>query len=178
MQVTYSNKQDPVKMMIGVYTADMVTMHPVQNADESGQAFNKRVQYGRGMYEAYANSFAVIIATVRIQRYGARLDSIPSPAGFEIGADLLPAIDAGWDEAKDKRGGKNAVRDVAAFYEALEPFLQDYIYPENLEEQYEVARRKSILDGLEKPEPGDEEWLKLKAEELENRAAQLRSMVE
>lgn len=178
MQVTYSNKQDMIRMMVGAYTSRMTEMHPSQRDGESGQAFNKRVQYGEGLKGAFADGFAVVIATARIQRYGERLDSIPAPPGFEIGADLLPAIDAGWDAAMDKHGGKNAVRDVAAFYEALEPVLEEYIFPKELEEQYELARRKAVLDGLEKPEEGDQEWLKVKAEELETRAARLRALVE
>lgn len=174
MQVNYSPKQgDPIRMLIGAYTGSMKLMHPVQEG-ESAQAFNKRVQYGKGMRDAFADSFAVVIAQARISRYGDRMESIPSPQGYEIGADLLPAIEAGWEASMNKQH----IPDVAAFYEALEPVLEQYVFPERLEEQYEDARRLAILDGQEKPGPGDEEWLKLKAEELENRAAKLRSLVE
>ncbi len=179
MQVTYSNKQnDVVRMLVGVYTANLMQMTPVKTENESAQAYTRRVKYGDGMKSAFADSFAVMIASVRISRYGERLESIPSPPGFEVGADLLPAIDAGWEAALDKRGKVSPVRDVAAFYEALEPMLEEYIFPHDLEEQYEAARRKAILKGEEKPEDSDREWLWIEVEKLENRAAQLKSLVE
>lgn len=176
MQVSYSGKQnDVIRMLVGRYTAKFGDMHPIKREDESQQAYKLRASYGRGIAHAFADAFEVVIASVRISRYGDRLEPIPSPPAFEIGADLLPAIDAGWTAAQNKDG---KTRDVAAFYEALEPVLEKYIFPPNLEEQWELARRKAVLDGQEPPEDGDQGWLDEKAAQLEKRAADIRSMLQ
>jgi hypothetical protein len=165
-------------MLIGVYTGNLTEMYPTQSEGESNQAYNKRVQFGKGMRDAFAECFQVTVASVRISHYGAYMQSIPCPPSYEIMVDLIPAIEAGWKAAMDTSSGRNGVRDIAAFYEALEPFLADYIFPDKLEEQMERQRREMVLVGEEEPIEGDAEWIEEKAVQMEQRAADIRARLQ
>lgn len=157
-------------LLVNKYLVNIGAVYPKQKDNESTQAYNKRVEYGRGFRSAFAECFEVYVAASRVGRYGARAGSVPAPVAFEIENTLFPALEAAWTEAsKHKKEDQNDF-----FWEVFHPVLEEFMFPAALEEQDESFRRQAILNGTEEPEPDDKEWLNEEADALERRAADIR----
>lgn len=187
MQMTMSfgdyGTPSPHKLVLalaGRYVHHIGELHPVQAHGESVQAFNKRKAHGQGMKEAFGICFETAIGYARVTRYGASIDPVPVLPAFQVEQELFKTIEQVWNEALGTGTGKkkNGTTTWEEFMEGVVPFVQDYVFPADLEDVFMKARQRDILTGKIAPTDEDKSWLSSKADELEAQAANIRSMVQ